>query len=160
MPASSNARSNQKSRLERKILARQREIREIADQKIAGFVDQLTGGVWKGTYEDSLYDDPETGLRDYMIDADRISIKFTRTGRDDSTFVADRIINYDGQAYAEKWIGSVSPSGAIVMNSLSDTDILLGSLDRKSGTLSLLFFDDGTYIFNDISKLYSSEPLW
>lgn len=59
------------------------------------------------------------------------------------------------------------------MNSIKDSDILSGQIDRKSGTLSLLFVDDGlavsslgsqtavgSVVFNDISKPYASLPSW
>jgi hypothetical protein len=173
MSNESRTPSGEQRRLDRLVSARQRQIRELADQNIKSHIDQLTGGVWKGTYEDSLYDDPELGLHDYGMDAEKIDLEFTRRGKENSTFIVDRIINYDGKAYPERFIGSVAPSGKIVANSLADTDILLGKLHSKSGTLSLLFFDDGgasssldsqtavgTFIFNDISKLYRSLPPW
>ncbi len=50
------------------------------------------------------------------------------------------------------------------MNSLTDTDIVIGEINRKAGTLSFLFFDNGdfdsslgsqtavgTYVFGSLS---------
>ena len=156
------------------IAARQQQIATLAKTKIQSYLDILTGGNWKGTYEDSVYDAPSHGgLWDYGMPAEDISIKFSRRGVNDATFVADRVIKYNNQDYPEQFVGSVSPDGRVVMNSLKDTDILMGQIDAKSGTLSLLFFDDGssasslgsqtavgTTVFNDISRLYPALPIW
>jgi len=72
-----------------------------------------------------------------------ISISFKSRGKGDSAFTADRVITYEGKDYPESFIGSVSPEGRIILNSLTDTDMLIGEINRKAGTLSLLFYDDG-----------------
>ena len=156
------------------IAARHKQISDRATQKIQGYVDTLTGGSWLGTYEDSLYDSPTYGgLWDYRMPPNDITINFTSRGKGDSTFVAERVIKYNNTDYPETFIGSVTPDGRVVMNSMTDTDILMGTIDSRSETLSLVFFDDGndgtslgsrtavgTFVFNDVSKLYKDLPLW
>jgi hypothetical protein len=156
------------------ISARQKTIKQLVAAKIRSNVDFLTGATWQGIYEDSLYDAPSKGgLWDYHMPAEDISFKFTRRGKSDATFIADRLIKYNDQDYPERFIGSVGPDGRVVMNSLTDTDVLMGQVDSISGTLSLLFVDDGntdssfgsqtavgTFVFYDVSKSYSSLPTW
>jgi hypothetical protein len=163
-----------KSRVTQKIAKRQKKINKLASAKISSYVDVLTGGTWQGSYEDSLYDTPSRGgLWDYRMPPEDISFKFTRRGKDDSTFIGDRVIKYNDQDYPETFIGSVAPDGRVIMNSMTDSDILIGNIDTKSGTLSLLFVDDGnsenslgsqtavgTFVFNDVSRFYTSLPRW
>ena len=166
--------STRKTSSLKKIAARQNKINKLASAKISSYVDILTGGTWQGSYEDSLYDAPsQGGLWDFRMPPEDISFKFTRRGKTDSTFIGDRIIKYNNQDYPETFIGSVGPDGKVIMNSMTDSDILMGQIDAKSGTLSLLFVDDGnsnsslgsqtavgTFIFNDVSKFYSVLPNW
>ena len=105
--------------------------------------------------------------------AENISLKFTRRGENDASFVVDRVIKYDNKDYPEQFIGSVGPDGRVIMNSMTDSDILIGQIDARSGTLSLLFVDDGnsnssldsqtavgSFVFSDISKEYAFLPPW
>ena len=147
-----------------------RQLRRIARASASDIkknVDFLTGGTWVGAYEDSLYNVPSKGgLVDYNIPAGDIVIKFSPRTDGDSTFTADRVITYEGENYPETFIGSVTPGGRVVMNSLSDTDILIGEINARAGTLSLLFVDDGnsedslasqtavgTYVFANVSQI-------
>lgn len=156
----------------KQIAARQKEVYKLASSSIKSYVDLLTGSTWKGAYEDSLYNTPD-GLKDYGIPASTISFNFAPRGKRDSVFTADRIIKYNGKDYPESFIGSVDPSGRVVMNSLTDTDILVGQINPKAGTMSLLFFDDGaaasslasqtavgTYVFVNTSNSFSGLPSW
>lgn len=126
------------------ISPRQRRIARAISSEIKKNVDILTGGTWVGVYEDSLYDAPaKGGLWDFRMPPEGISISFKSRGKGDSSFTADRVITYEGKDYPESFIGSVSPEGRVILNSLTDTDLLIGEIDRKSRTLSLLFYDDG-----------------
>lgn len=150
---------------------RQKRIARTAAKGIKKYTDILTGSTWIGAYEDSVYDAPSKGgLWDYRMPPEDISITFTSRGKGDSTFTADRIIIYENTSYTEKFIGSVSPEGRVVMNSLTDTDFLIGEINAKAGTLSLLFMDDGssdssfgsqtavgTYVFSTISGAQGSS---
>ena len=124
----------------KQIAARQKEVYELASSSIKSYVDLLTGSTWKGAYVDSLYSTPDGLLDYYGIPGSTISLNFAPRGKRDSLFTADRVIKYDGKVYPESFIGSVDPSGRVVMNSLTDTDVLVGQINRKSGTMSLLFF--------------------
>ncbi len=170
--SSSDRASSAQQLTPKQIAARQKEVYTLASSSIKSYVDLLTGSTWKGAYEDSLYNTPD-GPKDYGIPADTISFNFARRGKLDSTFTADRIIKYNGKDYPESFIGSVAPNGRVVMNSLTDTDILIGRINAKSGTMSLLFFDDGaatsslgsqtavgTYVFINTSNAFSGLPSW
>jgi hypothetical protein len=143
---------------------RLRRSARAATSDIKKNLDILTGSSWVGVYEDSLYEVPGEGPVDYRIPAEDILITFSPRGKGDSTFVADRVIVYEGQSYMETFYGSVTPEGRVVMNSVSDTDILIGEINPKAGTLSFLFFDNGdfgsslgsqtavgTYVFGSLS---------
>lgn len=161
--------SNPHSMKTRRLSRQQKRMAQRTANNIKKYVDILTGGTWVGAYEDSLYDAPSLGgLWDYRMPPQDISIQFKARKKGDSTFTADRIIVYEGKSYPEQFIGSVSPEGRVVMNSLTDSDILIGEINATAGTLSLLFFDDGnsgsslgsqtavgTYVFSDISRPYS-----
>lgn len=126
------------------ISSRQQRIARAVSGEIKKNVDFLTGETWVGVYEDSLYDVPaKGGLWDYHMPAKDISISFKSRGKGDSAFTADRVITYEGKDYSERFIGSVSPEGRVILNSRTDTDLLIGEINRKAGTLSLLFYDDG-----------------
>ena len=149
---------------EKKASRRLRRIARAAASDIKKNLDILTGSSWVGVYEDSLYETPGEGPVDYRIPPEDILITFKSRGKGDSTFIADRLIVYEGQNYPETFYGSVSPEGRILMNSLTDTDIVIGEINRKAGTLSFLFFDNGdfdsslgsqtavgTYVFGSLS---------
>jgi hypothetical protein len=128
----------------RSVSRRHKRIASSVSNNIKKNVDILTGGSWIGVYEDSLYDVPaKGGLWDYRMPPEDISISFKSRGKGDSAFTADRVIFYDGKDHPETFIGSVSPEGRVILNSMTDTDFLIGEINRKAGTLSLLFYDDG-----------------
>ncbi len=122
----------------------QKRIAKTVSNEIKKNVDILTGGTWVGVYEDSLYDAPaKGGLWDFRMPPEDISISFKPRGKGDSAFTADRVITYEGKDYPETFIGSVSPEGRVILNSRTDSDFLIGEINRKDQTLSLLFYDDG-----------------
>ena len=138
---------------DRSLSSRQREVQKEARRKIDGYVDRLTGGVWRGAFEDSLYDHPDKGIHDYSIPPGNISISFKR--RDESTLIADRIIRYEGKRYPERFMASVLPDGRIGLTSTQDTDVLSGVIDARAGTISFLFYDVG----QDVSSLGSQNAI-
>ena len=134
------------------ISQRQKQIARTVSSEVKKNVDILTGSAWVGIYEDSVYYAPvKGGIRDYHMNPGDISISFKSRGRGEATFIADRVITYDGKDYAESFIGSVSPEGRVILNSMTDTDLLVGEINRKMKTLSILFYDEG----NDDSSLGS-----
>jgi hypothetical protein len=123
---------------------RQKRIARSVSKEVKKNVDFLTGRTWVGVYEDSLYDAPtKGGLWDYEMPPEDISISFRPRANGDSTFTADRVITYDGKDYTETFIGSVSPEGRVILNSMNDSDMLIGEFNRKDKILSLLFYDEG-----------------
>lgn len=123
---------------------RQKCLARAVSNEIKKNVDILTGGTWVGLYEDSLYDAPtKGGLWDYQMTPGDITISFKPRAKGDASFTADRVINCDGKDYAETFIGSVTPEGRIILNSITDSDFLIGEINRKDRTLSLLFYDEG-----------------
>jgi hypothetical protein len=138
---------------DRPLSPRQREVQKEARRKIEGYIDVLTGGDWRGAFEDSLYVRPDKGIFDYSIPPGNISISFKR--RDESTLIADRIIRYEGKRYPERFIGSVLPDGRIGLTSTQDTDVLSGVINPRAGTISFLFYDVG----EDLSSLGSQNAI-